>query len=1129
MPVPVPTGWAKTTLGEIAWPTRVRAVPTNVGELRYIGLEHIEPENMRLLGHDSAKLFRSSSLRFSTGDVLYGRMRPYLNKVWVAEFDGICSAEFIVFEKTRWLNNEFLAARLNADDFVAFAEEHASGDRPRVAFSQLAQFKLLLPPLAEQGRIAAKLGAAMARLREGESLVTRGRRRVEQYRQAVIDAAVTGQLSQAWRNGSADKGESLLQRLLDDRIHKWENAKLLRRDTSGVNQGEEKRRSRYKRPKPPDQSVPQMLPETWTWASIDQLAWASGYGTSIKCTYDAEGPPVLRIPNVRERQLDFRDVKYATQAALPDSRFVTAGDMLLVRTNGSKHLLGRAAVIQHEPDRKYSFASYLIRYRLVGDARLWSWISLAWDSAFVRSMIETRAKTTAGQYNLSLSNLSDIPIPLPPMDEQTFIVAGVARRLAAADKLAERLKEQLARSAEARRALLGSAFSGRLVDQNRREAPVSTIFAEVRAAKALQTREKVEARRRKPEMKVVQSKRRPLADAWKRIGNVADARMLFDQAGYQGDEVEAFYEALRKSPEVRRAFEDAKEGEERPPVSQEKSIDEENSKVGRFRLVSLRLNDFKNLRNFVIRFDPDYGVNVVLGWNGTGKSNLFEALVIIFRDLQEWKGGNRWAGETTGGYSLTYELDDCLYKVSWQPDEMKRPNIFRSETLEQGDSSYQMITRSQLRLPLFVFGYYAGPTNRLADHFMPMKQAHYDRLREASADDASTLATLLEKRRFFCAETHHAKYVLLAFSYREDAEVSEFLSKRMRIAGFESALFVVRKPRWAKARSRAREFWGATGIMRRVMERLRQHSIAPMVLEQKVSYGYRTSTEDHYYFFLPDVKSLQAFAAEYADARSFFLALESTDFSELIHDVKIQVRIQGGPDEEVPITFRQLSEGEQQLLMVLGLMRFTQSRQSLVLLDEPDTHLNPHWSVSYLRDLDRVMGSKAVDEAARQSSQILMATHDPLVISSLVKEQVHLLVRDSRTGECAAAVSSVDPRGMGFSGILMSEMFGFRSDLDEGTLAALDRRVRLVGKEGGLTRAEELELEEIDNRLEGTGFMRAFSDPYYAAFVRAWGRMYDDRIAAQQPLEQRDQQEVDRIARQLLEEVIGELNESREE
>jgi ABC-type cobalamin/Fe3+-siderophores transport system ATPase subunit len=308
------------------------------------------------------------------------------------------------------------------------------------------------------------------------------------------------------------------------------------------------------------------------------------------------------------------------------------------------------------------------------------------------------------------------------------------------------------------------------------------------------------------------------------------------------------------------------------------------------------------------------------------------------------------------------------------------------------------------------------------------------------------------------------------------------------------------------------------------MERLRRYAIAPMVLEQSVSYGYRSTTEDHYYFFLPDLSSLHAFAAEYQDARTFFLALESTDFSELIHDVKIQVRIESTHTEQIPITFHQLSEGEQQLLMVLGLMRFTKSHQSLVLLDEPDTHLNPHWSVEYLKDLTKVMSDNALESTEQQTSQILMATHDPLVIASLVKEQVHILKRDPETGVCKWEAASVNPRGLGFTGILTSEMFGFRSDLDPETLADLDNRVRLIARETPLSLQETQELETIDKRLTEAGFSKAFSDPYYAAFVRAWGRSYSEMMAGQQFVTPEKQKQIDTIASEVLKEAKAQVD-----
>src|SRR4029453_19405974 len=115
--------------------------------------------------------------------------------------------------------------------------------------------------------------------------------------------------------------------------------------------------------------------------------------------------------------------------------------------------------------------------------------------------------------------------------------------------------------------------------------------------------------------------------------------------------------------------------------------------------------------------------------------------------------------------------------------------------------------------------------------------------------------------------------------------------------------------------------------------------------------------------------------------------------SELLEEVRIRVRLQkdGGT-----VTFRELSEGEQQLLTVLGLLRFTAEEESLFLLDEPDTHLNPRWSVDYLSYLRRFVGDAGRVE---ENSHIVMTTHNPMAVAELVKEQVQILQlqRDEQT------------------------------------------------------------------------------------------------------------------------------------
>lgn len=1139
MPNRLPEGWVKTTLGEIVEPARERASPREVPALPYVGLEHIESQTMRLIEHGYARDVRSSSVRFLKGDVLYARMRPYLNKVWVAEFDGLCSAEFLVFRKRDGLSSEFLGLRLNADDFVAFANGQASGERPRVDFEKLSRFTILLPPTAEQERIVPKVKSVLSGLQRAENASRRALERLKNYRSVVLDAAVTGELTRPWREDKKKTkkienatGENLLQHLLSVRRSRWEKSEWLRLSDQDKRPKGDKWKSRYPEPTAPVvPKKPSSLPSTWTWASIEQISTrvTVGYVGSMKSEYVSHGIPFLRSQNVRPNRFEPKGLLFIRPTfhqKLFKSR-ITAGDVVVVRSGVG---VGTTCVIPKTLVEANCSDLVLVQGPLIQP----EFIAFYMNSA-AQQLVEA-GKVGVAVPHFNTASVASLGIPLPPADEQTEIVREVHRRLTSADRMATALEKQLTRSQATRQSLLREAFTGRLVSQASEDEPAVILLERLKSERrsiGLTRREVFQEhgltkRERDDPMKEQPPSQESFNAAWERIGQKADARRLFDEAGFGPDHVVQFYEALRASPQILRAFqnESPDRGARQKPVRNVR--EEHNRPKGHFRLVELWLEDFKNLRDYAIRFNPSQGLDVVLGWNGTGKSNLFEALVIIFRDLNDWCERNRWPDKPMNGFRITYEMDDNIVEVNWRPERMKRPEARKSAIARKtNDANLAPIKREQLPLPRFVFGYYSGPTNRLAEHFLPMKQAHYDRLREAKADDAKTLAQLLEQRRFFCAETHHAKYVLLAFSYKEDPQISEFLANRLRMVGFESALFVIRKPRWARSGSEAKDFWGATGIMRRVMERLHRYAIAPMVLEQKVNYGYRSTTEDHYYFFLPDLKSLHSFAAEYPDARTFFLALESTDFSELIHDVKIQVRVKSTAAEQVPITFHQLSEGEQQLLMVLGLMRFTKSHQSLVLLDEPDTHLNPHWSVEYLKDLTRVMSDNELESAEQQTSQILIATHDPLVIASLVKEQVHLLKRDSQTGACKWFPASVNPRGLGFTGILTSEMFGFRSDLDPETLADLDNRVRLIAKEESLNADEKRELEQIDQRLVDAGFSKSFSDPYYSAFVRAWGKRHSELMAGEQFLTAEKRQEIDRIATEVLKEAVAEVEKDR--
>ena len=132
--------------------------------------------------------------------------------------------------------------------------------------------------------------------------------------------------------------------------------------------------------------------------------------------------PVLRIPNVQSGSIDWSNLKYTEGSSdFIVSDLLNVGDLLIVRTNGSPGLLGRAAIINQAPERPSYFASYLIRFRLLGVPILHQWITDIFGSSLVRRQVGRYAATSAGQYNISQTNLARFALPLPPMGRSCAI------------------------------------------------------------------------------------------------------------------------------------------------------------------------------------------------------------------------------------------------------------------------------------------------------------------------------------------------------------------------------------------------------------------------------------------------------------------------------------------------------------------------------------------------------------------------------------------------------------------------------------------------------------------------------------------------------------------------------------
>lgn len=388
----LPTGWVAATLEKVAVvnpPGAATVVPDDQA-VTFVPMAAVEELTGRISTAVS-KPFRDVKkgfTRFRDGDVLFAKITPCMEngKIAVARAlkDGVgCgSTEFHVLRPTGAADPDYLRHFVARSAYRRDAKLNMQGavGQQRVPTDFLRESAIPVPPRAEQQRIVSRIEELFSEIEEGERALDRVRKLVERYRQSVLKAAVTGTLTPG-----------------------------LRPRATGA--GEERDFTEYK------------LPAGWSWCSLDELSWATTYGTSAKCTTAQDSIPVLRIPNVRDGRIDLQDLKWAPpDLDISPGDALAQGDLLVVRTNGSESLIGVGAVVLSDLPMQCYFASYLIRFRLHREPLIAEWINLVWQSAVVRRFVHEHKATSAGQYNISQSKLRSLRIPIPPEGERAALL-----------------------------------------------------------------------------------------------------------------------------------------------------------------------------------------------------------------------------------------------------------------------------------------------------------------------------------------------------------------------------------------------------------------------------------------------------------------------------------------------------------------------------------------------------------------------------------------------------------------------------------------------------------------------------------------------------------------------------------
>ncbi|HRY36274.1 MAG TPA: restriction endonuclease subunit S [Candidatus Magasanikbacteria bacterium] len=185
-------GWEEKTLGEVC---RYDKTPYKKSNLPYVGLEDIESNSGKFLGSLDSKKVKSNTFHFTPEHVLYGRLRPYLNKVLLPDFEGHCSTEIFPIKPSKDLYRGFLFFWLISKKIVKKINATWTGARmPRANMNEVLDFIIPIPSISEQKSIVAKLDALSEQTKKLEEIYKQKLADLEELKKSVLKKAFSGEL-----------------------------------------------------------------------------------------------------------------------------------------------------------------------------------------------------------------------------------------------------------------------------------------------------------------------------------------------------------------------------------------------------------------------------------------------------------------------------------------------------------------------------------------------------------------------------------------------------------------------------------------------------------------------------------------------------------------------------------------------------------------------------------------------------------------------------------------------------------------------------------------------------------------------------------------------------------------------
>lgn len=300
------------------------------------------------------------------------------------------------------VGNKFIMNYLNSFNYKGYVN---GTTRLKLTQASMSTIPVPLPPLQEQQRIVEQIESLFDKLDEVKEKVQEVIASIDNNVEALLYKAFTGQLTNDWRNSNTE-------------IEQWEDT------------------------------------------TLSEIVSGLKYGSSEKSDYEYKGTPILRIPNIGDGIVDFSDLKYMSEELKNSSHEVFEDDILIIRSNGSRDLVGKCALVPKLQER-YAYASFLIRMK-VNEKVLPEYLVRFINSSMARAQMFDKAKSSSGIHNINSKELGNIKICVPPIEEQKQILIFIHEIINREKKVQEISEEILDSIENIKKSILAKAFRGKL-------------------------------------------------------------------------------------------------------------------------------------------------------------------------------------------------------------------------------------------------------------------------------------------------------------------------------------------------------------------------------------------------------------------------------------------------------------------------------------------------------------------------------------------------------------------------------------------------------------------------------------------------------------------------------------------